>query len=59
MIDTKLIDILPENIPDEAAYHLVNFIHELAMTLENHYYTQLRSYYQQYSLSKDAEEDPF
>jgi hypothetical protein len=24
MIDTKLIELLPEEIPDEAAYHLVN-----------------------------------
>jgi hypothetical protein len=44
MIDTKLIDMLPEELPDEAAYHLVNFMVELALTLENHYYTQLRRY---------------
>ena len=45
MIDTKLIDILPEKISDEVAYHLVNFISELAITLENHYFTQLRRYH--------------
>jgi hypothetical protein len=44
MIDTKLIELLPEEIPDEAAYHLVNFISELAIALENHYFTQLRRY---------------
>jgi hypothetical protein len=44
MIDTKLIDILPENIPDETAYHLVNFMVELSLTLENHYLDQLRRY---------------
>jgi hypothetical protein len=44
MIDTKLIDILPEKISDEAAYRLVNFIAELAITLENHYFVQLRRY---------------
>ena len=44
MLDTKLIDILPKKISDEAAYHLVNFIVELAMTLENHYFVQLRRY---------------
>lgn len=44
MIDTKLIDILPDNIPDEVAYHLVNFMVELSLTLENHYFYQLRRY---------------
>jgi hypothetical protein len=44
MIDTKLIDILPENMPDEAAYLLVNFMSELAITLEDHYFTQLQRY---------------
>ena len=42
MIDTKLIDILPENISDEAAYHLVNFIAELSIALENHYFALLK-----------------
>ncbi len=44
MIDTKLIDILPEEISDEAAYHLVNFISNLAVEIENHYFVQLRRY---------------
>lgn len=44
MINTKLIDILPDNIPDEAVYHLVNFMVELSLTLENHYFDQLRRY---------------
>jgi hypothetical protein len=44
MIDTKLIDILPDEIPDEVAYHLVNFMVELALTLESHYFSQLRRY---------------
>jgi len=44
MINTKLIDILPEKISDEAAYHLVNFLSELAVVIENHYYTQLKNY---------------
>ena len=46
MINTKLIDILPENISDEAAHHLVNFMSELAIMLENHYYAQLNRYKQ-------------
>jgi len=44
MLDTKLVDILPKQISDEAAYHLINFISELAITLENHYFVQLRRY---------------
>jgi len=44
MVDTKLIDILPENIPDEVAYYLVNFMIELSLTLESHYFDQLRRY---------------
>lgn len=44
MLDTKLIDILPERISDETAYHLINFIVDLAITLENHYFAQLRRY---------------
>ncbi len=44
MIDTKLIDILPDEISDETAHHLVNFMMELALTLENHYFGQIRRY---------------
>ena len=44
MINTKLIDLLPEEMPDEAAWHLVNFMNNLAVTLENHYFAQLQRY---------------
>jgi hypothetical protein len=44
MIDITLIKLLPENISDEAAYHLVNFIGELALELTDHYFTQLMRY---------------
>jgi hypothetical protein len=44
MINTKLIDLLPEEMPDEAAWHLVNFMSNLAVTLENHYFAQLQRY---------------
>ena len=44
MIDTKLIDILPDELPDEAAYHLVNFMIELSLALESRYFDQLRRY---------------
>lgn len=41
MIDTKLIDILPNKISDEAAFHLTNFVVDLALAIENHYFDQL------------------
>jgi hypothetical protein len=44
MLDTKLIELLPEEISDEAAYHLVNFMSNLALALDNHYFDQLRRY---------------
>jgi len=44
MIDTRLIECLPHEISDEAAWHLVNFISNLAVALENHYFAQIRRY---------------
>jgi len=44
MVDTKLIEILPDELPDETAYHLVNFMMELAIRLESIYFSQLRRY---------------
>ncbi len=44
MINTKLIDILPDGISDETAHHLVNFMMELALTIESHYFAQIRRY---------------
>jgi hypothetical protein len=44
MIDTKLIDMLSDELPDEVAYHLVNFMVELSLALEIHYFNQLRRY---------------
>jgi len=41
---TKLIELLPEEISDEAAYHLFSFITNLAVALEDHYFAQLRRY---------------
>lgn len=42
MIDTKLVDIFPDEISDETAHHLVIFMMELALALESHYFNQLR-----------------
>jgi hypothetical protein len=37
-------ELLPEKISDEAAYHLVNFLMNLALECESHYFTQIRRY---------------
>ena len=50
MMDIKLIEMLHKNISDEAAYHLVKFIAELSIELENHYFSQLRRYEQEKNL---------
>jgi hypothetical protein len=35
---------LPSDLSDEAAAQLLEFLYELARTLENHYYAQLHRY---------------
>lgn len=40
----SIIELLPEKISDEGAYNLVNFVMNLALTLESHYFTQLKRY---------------
>lgn len=37
-------DILPEKIPDESAYLLVNFFMDLALKLESCYFDQMKRY---------------
>ena len=37
-------DILPEEISDESAYHLVNFFMDLGAALESHYFAQMKRY---------------
>jgi hypothetical protein len=44
MLDTKLIDILPDEMSDETVHHLVNFMIELSLGLESRYLAQLRRY---------------
>ena len=41
---SDIYELLPEKISDEGAYHLVNFIMNLALKLESHYFTQIRRY---------------
>lgn len=37
-------DLLPENVSDEAAYHIANFMMELSLAIEMLYYTQASRY---------------
>lgn len=45
-----LVDMLPDDISDECAYHLVNFVMELSLTLENRYYKQMMRYAKENSI---------
>lgn len=64
MRDMMLDALLPESMSDEAAYHLVNFIGDLARTLECIYHTQLRRHDRKietefyYSMTGVVKEDP-
>jgi hypothetical protein len=40
----KLSEILPDEISDEAAYHLVTFFTKLTTELESRYFAQMRRY---------------
>ncbi len=40
----NIYKLLPEKISDEAAYHLVNFIMNLALEFEAHYFDQMMRY---------------
>ena len=37
-------ELLPEKISDETAYHMVNFLMNLALEVESHYFIQIRRY---------------
>lgn len=60
-------NILPEEISDESAYHLVEFFMNLALELESHYFGQLYRYSKESTELKDDfligvdidEKDPF
>jgi hypothetical protein len=39
-----LYHLLPEEISDETAFHLVNFLMDLALALESHYLAQVIRY---------------
>ena len=42
IMKTTIRDLLPEEISDECAYHLVNFFMDLAAELESYYFAQMR-----------------
>lgn len=41
----NLDELLALDLSDEAAYHLVNFIMELSVIIESHYYEKVKRYY--------------
>jgi hypothetical protein len=41
---TTIRDLLPEELSDEGAYHLINFFMNLALELESYYFAQIRRY---------------
>lgn len=45
MLEEQIYNILPEEISDETAYNLVNFVVELGLLLEGKYFSQIRRYY--------------
>lgn len=47
MRDMMLDALLPESMSDEAAYHIVNFIGDLARTLECIYHDQIKRHARQ------------
>lgn len=36
----NLRDLLPDDVSDEVAYHIANFMMELSLAIETRYYTQ-------------------
>jgi len=64
---TNLCDLLPEEISDEGAYHLVNFFMSLASELDSYYFAQIRRYIKEEEMlehpdiaqNKHNDESPF
>ena len=55
---------LPVDLSDEAAAHLVEFLHELTAAFERHYYAQLKRHYHVPDIAQrdedvDADNAPF
>ena len=44
MTDT-LRDLFPEDLSDETAYHIGNFLYELSLAFEGIYYGQIKRYH--------------
>lgn len=43
----NLHKLLPDTLSDEAAFNLVEFFSQLALTLESHYFAQMRRHVEQ------------
>ena len=43
-MNRRFVGLLPEEISDEAAYHLVNFVSDLNLAVDSRYYAQVRRY---------------
>lgn len=41
MSNISITDLLPKDISNEAAYQLVNFVSDLALLIQGHYFAQL------------------
>lgn len=46
----NLRDLLPDDVSDEVAYHLANFMMELSLAIETRYYTQMKRYAKENSI---------
>lgn len=65
MINTKLQQLLPAQISDEAAFQLVSFVKDLAIALEANYFDSMlnhaaiRKEYNQFQLNGEECDNPF
>ena len=46
----NLADLLPDDVSDEVAYHMANFMMELSLAVETRYYEQMKRYAKENSI---------
>ena len=44
----NLEELLPEDVSDETAFHLANFMMDLALAVDSHYFAQVRRHCKKY-----------
>ena len=64
MMNIKLQQLLPAELPDEAAFHLVKFVNDLALALESIYFKQMLHHtskceYNPFPVDEESNNDPF